>query len=75
VIEAAKSFSERFTTRSRVALAMCKKAVAMAADLPLKYGEEYEAELFGLAWASGHRKIGIDSFQNRDKPEFPIEFE
>jgi enoyl-CoA hydratase/carnithine racemase len=75
VVEAARKWSEKFISRSRVALAMCKKAVRMAADLPLRYGEEYEAELFALAWASGHRKIGIDSFANRDKPEFPLSFD
>ncbi|MCX6646551.1 MAG: enoyl-CoA hydratase/isomerase family protein, partial [bacterium] len=74
VVEASKKWSERFTSRSRVALAMCKKAVRMAADLPLKYGEEYEADLFGLAWASQHREIGIDSFKNREKPDFPLDF-
>ncbi len=75
VVDAAKNWSERFTTRSRVALAMCKKAVRMAADLPLRYGEEYEADLFGLSWASGHRERGIDAFKNREKPQFPTEFE
>ncbi|MFH1676814.1 MAG: enoyl-CoA hydratase/isomerase family protein [bacterium] len=74
VVEFSKKWSEKFTTRSRVALAMCKKAVRMAADLPLKYGEEIEAELFALAWASNHRKIGIDAFFNKEKPEFPQEF-
>ena len=75
VVEASKKWSEKFTTRSRVALAICKKAVRMAADLPLKYGEEYEADLFGLAWASGHRKLGIESFSSREKPEFPLMFD
>ena len=56
-------------------IAMCKKAVLMAADLPLKYGSEIETELFGFAWASQHRRIGIDSFQKREKPDFPIETE
>jgi len=74
VVEAAKEFSEKFTTRSRVALAMCKKAVRMAAVLPLRLGEEYEADLFGLSWASEHRKKGIESFQKREKPEWPEEF-
>jgi enoyl-CoA hydratase len=74
VIEAAKKWSEKFTTRSRVALAMCKKAVRMAADLPIRYGEEFETELFALAWASKHRKIGIDALQAREKPQFPTEF-
>ncbi len=75
VVVAAKKWSEKFTTRSRVAIAMCKKAVRMAADLPLHYGGEYEAELFGLAWASGHRKVGIDAFTERKKPDFPEDFE
>jgi enoyl-CoA hydratase len=74
VVEAAKTWAERFTTRSRVALAICKKAVRMAADLPLKYGEEYETDLFGLAWASGHRKVGIDAFIKKEKPDFPEDF-
>lgn len=73
-VEATKKWAERFTSRSRVALAMCKKAVRMAADLPLKYGEEFETDLFGLAWASGHRGIGIESFQKKEKPEFPIDY-
>lgn len=74
VVEAAKKWSERFTTRSSVAIAMCKKAVRMAAELPLKYGEEFESELFGMAWASKHREIGIEAFRNREKPEFPADF-
>lgn len=75
VVEASKEWSERLTKRSRVALAMCKKAVRMAADLPLHYGGEYEAELFALAWASKHRKIGIDAFSEREKPDFPVTFD
>ena len=74
VVEVAKEWSERFTTRSRVAIAMCKKAVRMATELPLKLGEEYEADLFGLSWASEHRKKGIEAFQKREKPEWPDEF-
>ena len=75
VIEGAKKWSERFLSRSRVAVAVCKKAVRMAAELPLRYGEEYEAELFALAWASEHRKIGIDAFAKRKKPDFPTSFD
>ncbi|HDS30100.1 MAG TPA: enoyl-CoA hydratase/isomerase family protein [Firmicutes bacterium] len=75
VLEAAKKWAEKFVKRSRVALALCKKAVRIAWDLPLHYGEEYEAELFALAWASRHRKIGIDSFNEREKPEFPTSWE
>jgi len=75
VVAFAKKWSERFISRSRVALAVCKKAIRMAADLPLKYGEEYEAELFALAWASIHRKIGISAFTERRKPDFPLSFE
>ncbi len=74
VIDAAKKFSEKFTTRSRVALAICKRAVRMAAELPLKLGEEYEADLFAFTWASRHRKLGIDAFAEREKPEFPLDF-
>jgi enoyl-CoA hydratase len=74
VVEAAKKWGERFIGRSRVAMAMVKKAVRMAADLPLRYGEEFETELFALAWASAHRKIGIDAFKSREKPEFPTSF-
>lgn len=75
VVTAAKKWSEKFTTRSRVALAMCKVAHRMAADLPLKYGEQYESELFALAWASEHRKRGIEAFGKREKPEFPIPYD
>jgi len=74
VIAAAKKFSSRFITRSRVALANCKKAVRIAADLPLAYGGEWEADLFALAWASSHRKHGIESFVKREKPEFSTDF-
>jgi enoyl-CoA hydratase len=77
VVEGAKKWSEKFLSRSRsrVAVALCKKAVRMAAELPLRYGEEFEAELFALAWASEHRRIGIDAFSERQKPEFPISFD
>ena len=75
VVEGAKKWSEKFLSRSRVAVALCKKAVRMAAELPLHYGEEFEAELFALAWASEHRRIGIDAFSQRQKPEFPTSFD
>ncbi len=73
-VEATKEWSSKFLNRSRVAIAICKKAVRMAADLPLKYGESMETELFGLAWASKHREMGIDSFIERKRPEFPPDF-
>lgn len=75
IIEAAKKWSEKFLSRSRVATAMCKKAARMAADLSLRYGEEYEAELFAIAWASGHRRIGIDAYSSKRKPDFPLSFD
>ncbi|HEX9746441.1 MAG TPA: enoyl-CoA hydratase/isomerase family protein [bacterium] len=75
VVEAAKKWSEKFTTRSRVSIATAKIALRMASELGLKYGSEFESELFAFAWASAHRKLGIEAFANREKPEFPLSFD
>ena len=70
LIEAAKEYAKPFVNRSRVSLAFAKRAVKTGLEIPLKYAEDLESELFGFSWSSEDRKEGIDAFLKKEKPEW-----
>lgn len=68
IIDYCKKFAKPFVNRSRVALMYAKRAVLTGLEVPLKYANDIESELFGFAWASDDRKEGIDAFIKKEKP-------
>ena len=68
IIEYCKKFAKPIVNRSRVAVMYAKKAVKSGLEIPLKYANDLESELFGFAWASEDRIEGIDAFLKKEKP-------
>ncbi|MCD6216641.1 enoyl-CoA hydratase/isomerase family protein [bacterium] len=70
ILEFSKTFAKPFVNRSRVALMYAKRAIKTGMEVPLKYANDLESELFGFAWASEDRKEGIDAFIKKEKPNW-----
>lgn len=70
ILEFCRKFAKPFVNRSRVALMYAKRAVKTGMEVPLKYANDLESELFGFAWASEDRKEGIDAFIKKEKPNW-----
>lgn len=70
IIDFCKEFAKPFVTHSRIAISYAKRAVKAGFEIPLKYANDLESELFGFAWASDDRIEGIDSFLKREKPNW-----
>ena len=68
IIDVCKEYAKPFLNRSRVALMYAKRAIKAGYEIPLKYANELENELFGFAWASEDRVEGIDAFLKKEKP-------
>jgi enoyl-CoA hydratase/carnithine racemase len=48
----------------------CKEAVNAAYETTLSQGLDYEKRLFWATFATQDRKIGMESFANKKKPEW-----
>lgn len=70
VVDCCKEFAKPFVSRSRIALMYAKKAIKTGMEIPLKYANDLESEMFGFAWASEDREEGIDAFLKKEKPEW-----
>lgn len=56
--------------KSPVALALAKRALRAALELPLSAGLEQERDLFALAFASEDKAEGVQAFLEKRKPEW-----
>ncbi len=70
ILDYCRKFAKPFVNRSRVALMYAKRAIKTGMEIPLKYANDLESELFGFAWASDDRKEGIDAFIKKEKPNW-----
>ncbi len=70
LMDAAKALARKIMSRSPVAVAMCKAAVNEGIDADLQTGVAYEAEVFGLCFATGDQKEGMAAFLEKRKPAF-----
>lgn len=68
LMDAAKALARKIMSRSPVAVAMCKAAVNEGIDADLQTGVAYEAEVFGLCFATGDQKEGMAAFLEKRKP-------
>jgi enoyl-CoA hydratase len=69
-VEAAKKFAGRFIGYPRTALSACKRAVAVASDLPVQSGILYENDLFGMLCNTDGYKEGKQAYIEKRKPDF-----
>lgn len=70
LMDAAKALARKIMSRSPVAVAMCKAAVNEGIDADLQTGVAYEAEVFGLCFATGDQKEGMAAFLEKRAPQF-----
>ena len=70
LMEAAKALAGRIMKRSAAAVQLAKAAVNRGIEAGLENGIAYEAEVFGLCFATEDQKEGMTAFVKKRKPEF-----
>ncbi|HMM22547.1 MAG TPA: short-chain-enoyl-CoA hydratase [Selenomonadales bacterium] len=66
----AKTMAQKIMSRAPVAVQVCKAAVNAGLEMGLEYGISYEAEVFGLCFATLDQKEGMTAFIEKRKPAF-----
>ena len=65
-----KKCAEKIASKGPLAIAYARRAVRKGAELNLPAGNDYEAELFALLFATADQKEGMDAFLNKRSPNF-----
>jgi enoyl-CoA hydratase len=66
----AKKTAEKIASKGPLAIAFAKKAVRKSQELPLDKGNDLEAELFALLFASNDQKEGMRAFMQKRPAKF-----
>ena len=66
----AKAMAQKIMSRGPVAVQLCKAAVNEGLDTDLDTGTAYEAEVFGLCFATADQKEGMSAFVEKRKANF-----
>jgi enoyl-CoA hydratase len=66
----AKAMAQKIMSRAPIAVQVCKAAVNEGLDVDLKSGIAYEAEVFGLCFATRDQKEGMTAFVEKRAPIF-----
>ncbi|WP_425058906.1 Short-chain-enoyl-CoA hydratase [Sporomusa carbonis] len=70
LMTSARAMAEKIMARAPIAVQMCKAAVNKGLDSPLPVGLAYEAEVFGLCFATADQKEGMTAFVEKRKAGF-----
>ncbi len=70
LLTAAKALAAKIISRSPVAVQLCKAAVNEGLDMDLESGQAYEAEVFGLCFATADQKEGMNAFVEKRPAKF-----
>jgi len=70
LMDAAKAMAQKIMSRAPIAVRICKAAVNEGMDMDLDSGIAYEAEVFGLCFATADQKEGMTAFMEKRKPLF-----
>ena len=70
LLSTAKAMAQKIMSRAPIAVKMCKAAVNEGLDTDLETGVAYEAEVFGLCFATDDKKEGMTAFVEKRKAEF-----
>lgn len=70
LLPAAEELAHKIVAQGAIAVSLCKAAVNRGLDMDLASGQAYEAELFGLCFATADQKIGMNAFVKKTKAEF-----
>ncbi len=66
----ARAMAQKIQSRAAVAVKLCKAAVNEGLDTDLETGTAYEAEVFGLCFATADQKEGMAAFTEKRKAQF-----
>lgn len=66
----AKAMAQKIMSRAPVAVQLCKAAVNEGMDMDLQSAVAYEAEVFGLCFATADQKEGMTAFIEKRKANF-----
>ena len=70
LLETAFAMAETILSRGPVAVKLCKAAVNEGLDMDFESAQAYEAEAFGLCFATADQKEGMKAFVEKRKPKF-----
>lgn len=70
LITAAHELAKKIMQRGQVAVQLCKASINEGLDMDLDSGLAYEAEVFGLCFATEDQKEGMTAFLEKRKPAF-----
>jgi enoyl-CoA hydratase len=70
LITTARDIARKIMQRGEIAVKMCKAAVNEGLDMDLDSGLAYEAEVFGLCFATEDQKEGMQAFLEKRQPVF-----
>ena len=70
LINTAKDMAKKYMSRAPLAVQVCKAAVNEGLDTDLESGVAYEAEVFGLCFATNDQKEGMAAFLEKRKANF-----
>lgn len=70
LMDAARTMSQKIMARAPIAVQLCKAAVNEGLEMGLESGISYEAEVFGLCFATEDQKEGMKAFTEKRKPDF-----
>ncbi len=70
LLDTAKKMAHKIMGKSEIAVRLCKAAINEGMDVDLDSGTAYEAEVFGLCFATEDQKEGMAAFVEKRKPAF-----
>lgn len=70
LMNTAKAMAQKFMSRAPIAVQVCKAAVNEGLDTDLESAIAYEAEVFGLCFATADQKEGMAAFLEKRKANF-----
>ncbi len=70
LLEAAKKMAARILSKGPCAVKLAKEAVRNGLEMDLDKANQYEADLFGLCFASSDQKEGMQAFLEKRTPRF-----
>lgn len=70
LLTAAKALAAKIISRGPVAVQLCKAAVNEGLDMDLESAQAYEAEVFGLCFATDDQKEGMNAFVEKRPAKF-----
>jgi len=70
LISVAKAVAKNIMSRAEIAVKLCKSSVNEGMDMDLRSGTAYEADIFGLCFATEDQKEGMNAFVEKRKAIF-----